>query len=132
MRKGVDPVSVKNNASFLFVFKFYDAITLEQGQRRFSVLQLTDTKLKESGFIKEWSSVPAFVAEIRSKENIEALARYLYFKTLEHDMISVFTSQRSAEVLEAGLTEWERWVVFLNGVKIDLMIITILKFFKVP
>lgn len=111
-KKGEDPRSIRNYASFYLSSNSFDAVPIEPGQRRFSVIELTDQKLKDASFIREWPSIQEFVEEIRSDENIEMFASYLYSRKIERDMISVFLSERVEEIKEAGLKEWERWVLF--------------------
>lgn len=115
-KKGEDQISIRNNASFYLSSNSFDAIPIEHGQRRFSVIQLTDEKLKDSVIIKSWPSVQVFVDELRSPENVDKLARFLFFKSLSHNMIDVFTSDRLEDVKEAGLREWEYWLIY-SGIR---------------
>lgn len=111
-KKGEDPKSVRNHASFYLSSNSYDAIPIDAGQRRFSIIQLTDTKLKDSELSQKWPTIQKLVDELRSPENIESLAAYLYGRIVDQKkMLEPFVSERADEVKEASLKDWESWVI---------------------
>ncbi len=104
-RKGQDASYIKNYASYYVSSNQLDAVKPESGDRRFSIIQLTDRKLLETPLIRR-------LDEMRAPENVSALALYLRAHKVERDMLKPFVSERSADVKEAGLTDWEAFVVF--------------------
>jgi hypothetical protein len=104
-RKGKDPVLTKNYASFYLSSNDYDAIKIEAGDRRFSVIQLTDTKLVDAGLTK-------IIDELKSPEKIAQLGRYLYAREVAQEkMLRPFVnSVRFQDVRDAALSEWERYL----------------------
>ena len=111
-KKGIDPKSVKNHASFYLSSNSFDAIPIDAGQRRFSIIQLTDTKLKDSELGQNWPNIQLLVDELRSSENIALLAMYLLNRKVDQKrMLEPFISERADDVKEAGLKDWEIWVV---------------------
>lgn len=106
-RKGHDPVIVENYASFYLSSNSHDAIQVEAGDRRFSIIQLTDKKLIEV------PEVFKHISDFTKPENIALLARYLYFREMKSPMNAPFVnSTRYLEVREAGLKDWEYYVLY--------------------
>lgn len=103
-KKGVDSTTIDNHASFYITSNAMDAVKLEAGDRRFSIIQLTETKLNLTPLFNE-------LASILDEGNVGALARYLYQKKVERDMSKPFRSPRFVEVQTAGLTDWELWIL---------------------
>lgn len=111
-KKGEDPKSITNHASFYLSSNSFDAIPIEHGQRRFSIIQLTDIKLKDSAFGSSWPSMQELVDELRLPKNIQMLASFLYNKKVDSKkMLEPFVSERARDVKEAGMKEWESWVI---------------------
>lgn len=103
--KGVDATSVRNWASYYLSSNSYDAVRIEAGDRRFSIIQLTDTPLNVTDWIKR-------IPELLDENAVSELARALWVRDIKADMKRPFRSARAAEVMEAGLNDWEDWVVF--------------------
>lgn len=103
--KGKDAVTIANYASFYLSSNHLDAVKVESGDRRFSILGLTDKKLNETSLIN-------FIDEMLEPPNISELARYLLSRNVIRDMTVPFRSARFDEVKEAGLASWERFIVF--------------------
>lgn len=102
-RKGVDSYSTINYASFYLNSNSLDAIKIEPGDRRYSIIQLTTEKLLKP---KDYYSA------LLSNENITKLAQFLVHREVKRDMKVPFRGTlRYEEVKEAGLTEWERWII---------------------
>jgi hypothetical protein len=104
-RKGFDAIYVKNFASYYLSSNHLDAVRPEAGDRRFSIIQLTDRKLGATPLISR-------LEEMNSAENIAKLAAFLLNHKVTRDMTVPFISERSKEVREAGLADWEAFVVF--------------------
>lgn len=107
-KKGEDARSMRNHASFYLSSNSFDAVKLEPGDRRFSIIELTDTKIDYSPEIKALMADSYLFDPIE----IDKLARYLRFKPIESNLMRPFTSARWERVREASLSEWEQWVVF--------------------
>lgn len=105
--KGVDQITARNHASFYISSNHFDAIQIEAGDRRFSIIQVTNTKMTERADLIRW------VEEGRhtSTESIEKLARALMGRQLTHRMNVPFQSARTEEVRKAGLADWELYLV---------------------
>lgn len=102
-RKGKDAEEVNNHASFYLTSNRMDAIKIESSDRRFSIIQLTDTPLLRV-FPKP------DVSALTKAGNIQELALYLSSRTITNDLMKPFRSERFADVLEAGLSEWELYL----------------------
>jgi hypothetical protein len=103
--KGQDAKYITNHASYYLSSNQFDAVKPEAGDRRFSILELTDRKLTETPLIEQ-------VNELTEDKNIEQLALYLLKREVKHNMLTPFYSKRSDEVKEASLADWEAFVVF--------------------
>lgn len=106
--KGTNAKSITNHASFYLSSNSIDAVKLEPGDRRFSIIELTETKVEEAPEIKAIMQDSIFMDE----NNINNLARYLRYKPITSNMMVPFHSNRWEEVREANLNDWENWVVF--------------------
>ena len=105
-KKGKDAVYVNNYASIYLSSNSWDCIRLETDDRRFSIIELTNTKLTASTLKGRVDS------EILADENITKLAHYLLQHVIVNDMKKPFqNSQRHKEILIAGLNTWENWVI---------------------
>jgi hypothetical protein len=103
-QKGVDSFVIHNHASFYLNSNSLDAIKLGPGDRRYSIIELTNKKLTQAPDIK--------VAPLIDPENIAKFASYLINRQTKNNMMIPFKgSRRYDEVKEAGLTEWESWVI---------------------
>lgn len=101
--KGKDAEVIHNYASFYFSSNNIDSLRLPDDDRRFSIVSLTDKKLTT---ILNSSDIKFLTA----KENIDQLARYLYYRPVDEDrMLKVFKSKRTEEVRSASLAGWHDW-----------------------
>lgn len=103
-KKGVDSINVRNFSSTYVSSNDFDAVRLRGDDRRFSIVDLTDKKLID---IMNQKEINALLAE----ENIDKLARYLWFRTVERRMNQVFISKRTALIRESALKGWEEWFI---------------------
>lgn len=104
-RKGKDAIYIENSASYYLSANDLDAIKPSAGDRRFSIIQLTEEKLSHTPLIRR-------IEEMTSIDNIAQLAAYLRARAVERDMLKPFVSARTEDVKEAGLADWEAYVVF--------------------
>ena len=105
-KKGIDAKEIKNYANFYVSSNNMDALNLTADDRRFSIIDLTDTKLTETMSIDEINS-------LLLPSNITELAKYLWhFKVDKQAMLRVFISDRTEEVRSNTLKEWEEWFIF--------------------
>jgi hypothetical protein len=103
-RKGVDAELKDNYASFYLSSNEMDAVKISGSDRRFSIVQLTDKSLLTSFTTEE-------IRELISDKEVAHLASYLLGHTVTNDMMRPFKSARYEEVKEAGLAEWELWLL---------------------
>lgn len=103
-RKGHDAVYVRNYASFYLSSNTYDAIRMDHDDRRFSIIQLTDTSILQT-------SLEGRLAELTDPGNIQQLGLYLAGRNVTRAMNRPFKSARTEEVKEASLADWESWLV---------------------
>ncbi len=104
-QKGIDPHTADNYASFYLSSNSLDAIKIEGGDRRFSIIQLTEKKIIDTDLSG------AAIDELKKESNIADLARYLRFKKVSRNMYVPFRSARYEEVREASLQDWELFVL---------------------
>lgn len=104
-RKGFDAITVQNWASFYLSSNSMDAVRIEAGDRRFSIIQLTDEKLIATPFRDR-------VEELTAPESVAELAGYLLGHQVTNDMMRPFRSARYEQVKEASLFEWEEFVLY--------------------
>lgn len=107
--KGKDSEVVHNYANIYLATNRLEGIPLEAGDRRFSVLNFTDTPLIKN---------PALLERIKNNEhtdpdNIASLGAYLWNRVITNDMLVPFKSVKTAQVIEARFKSWERYVLHL-------------------
>jgi hypothetical protein len=101
-RKGVDAQRLPNYASFYFTSNHVDAIRLGAGDRRFSIITLTERSLLEIFNQAE-------IDELVSEETAAQLGAYLMSHVIVNDMKKPFTdSENYLSAADASLHEWER------------------------
>jgi hypothetical protein len=111
-QKGVDARYVKNYANIYISSNNLDSIKISGDNRRFSVVNLTNSKL-----LNVMSSDD--INKLVNDENmINDFARFLYHRSVEKDkMLKVFESERTQEVRIGSLKDWEYYVVFDYALK---------------
>jgi hypothetical protein len=109
-QKGKDPIYVKNWANTLIAANDLDAIKLEQDDRRFSILQVTNTRLEEfCAQHDQYKTVQELRANLENLNNIKDLYNFLISHKPERVMSYAFNSiAKVDEIKDAGLAEWER------------------------
>lgn len=105
-KKGKDAKTIKNYASFFIASNDNKAIRPSPSDRRFSLINLSKTKLKDTALRNRlW--------ELRDRKVIEDFVGYLLQRELQHDMLTPFKSEnKSKEIAQAGLAEWEHYFIF--------------------
>ncbi len=104
-RKGVDEEFRENYANICIVSNHLNAVKPSPSDRRLSVVQTTDVKLKDTPLIKR-------LGELLDEGELTAFALYLNSRPIKHDMLTPFRSARYDDVKEASLSEWEYYLVF--------------------
>lgn len=102
-RKGKDAEETDNHASFYLTSNRMDAVKIESSDRRFSIIQLTDTPLLKVFPARD-------IQELSKPANLQELALYLNSRTITSNLMKPFRSERFDDVLEAGLSEWELYL----------------------
>jgi len=112
--KGKDAIQVRTYASVLIFSNRSGAVRIEAGDRRFSVLDLTDVKLQYSTYFTHTSdgsynedAFQAKIDELMDEENLAQLSKFLWARKINHNMNFPFRSIRFEEMIESALTEWE-------------------------
>lgn len=111
-RKGIDPVSIKNFSSFYLSCNEASSIQLPKGDRRFSIINLTNRPIKDTdaGFRERIGRDACHLVE---PSLLTEFAFYLTQRKVKHDMYQPFrAAEKTAEVVEGGLRDWERYLVF--------------------
>lgn len=104
-RKGVDAEEINNFASYVFSSNEYDGLKIGDGDRRFSIIELTDKKVQDVPEIKELVDNET----LTKPENIERFARYLYNRKITRNMKVPFKASERAEIVQkAGMKEWQK------------------------
>jgi hypothetical protein len=102
--KGKNAKNCQNFASFYITSNYMDAIQIEPGDRRYSIIQLTNTKIIET-------DLRDHIQYLCSPEAVFELGRYLWYRPVTHDMLQPFRSERYEEVRLGGLKDWELFFV---------------------
>lgn len=107
-QKGMDPFEAKNWANTILASNDLDAINVTAGNRRYSIIHTSDTRLDKMCEESNYKTVNALLSEIIDIKNIERLYLWLIGHQPARNMNYAFTSDRKAtEIKEASLAEWE-------------------------
>lgn len=102
--KGEDAVEANNYASFFFASNRKDSVKIDPSDRRFSVIQLTDTNLTKA--------MPSSkIDQLTSIEVTNNLGLYLWNRNITSNLLLPFRSKRYEQVREASLAEWELFLM---------------------
>ncbi len=103
--KGKDAKSVENFASYYLAANDSNAINPGSDDRRFSIIELTKIKIKDSKFRDQ-------ITHLKSNEVISEFAAYLLQHKVKNDMLTPFKAKRkSAEIAQAALKDWEVYIL---------------------
>lgn len=118
--KGVDAEEIENHASFFFSSNRMDSVKIEPSDRRFSIIQLTDTSLLKHFTLEE-------IRQLEDPTIIEQFALFLWYRNVDiNSMYTPFRSARFEDIREAGLNGWETYMVetllpqYKKGARLDL------------
>lgn len=105
--KGIDSRLVKNYCNFLLASNELDAIKPPPDDRRFSIINLNTVNISTTSLLPHLSEIQ------NDKELASQFARYLLYRKPKYPMHKPFKSKaKSEEVREAGLTDWEHYVIY--------------------
>lgn len=101
--KGVDAENVINYANFYISSNDYDGLPMTEEDRRFSVLELTDKKLRD---IMPFSEIAKLDTD---RKELDEFARFLYHREVEQQkMLHPLKTRRREEIIETSLPDWEK------------------------
>ena len=104
-QKGRDAKLDRNYSSIYYSSNNMDAIKIPADDRRFSIVNLTETKLISIMQKQQ-------IADLLKKENIEKFARYLMTRKVDKNaMMQVFRSDRTELVRSSSLNAWQEWFI---------------------
>lgn len=104
-KKGIDATELRNYANFYISSNNFDSLKISGDDRRFSIIDLTDTKLPL--VMKD-----AEIKSLTEEKNIAKLGRFLYTREVDAEkMKKVFASERTKLVRESSLYEWQDWFI---------------------
>jgi len=103
--KGENAAMIDNYASIYIASNNLDSIRITSDDRRFSIVDLTSSRLDVSHSIDE-------ISALQEETNVNELAKYLFhYQVDKKQMLQVFTSRRTEEVRRASLTDAEEWFI---------------------
>lgn len=104
--KGEDATTERNHCSIMFTSNNLDCLTLPAGQRRFSILNVSGTKLTER---MNGAELDAFRRELLCEKTISDLGKYLWeTHIIRRELKTPFVGARAEEVRFATLKDWEQ------------------------
>jgi len=104
-KKGVDAKMTKNYASFYLSSNNLDAIKIPADDRRFSIVELTSSKLYTV-------MTSAEISSLLDPSNVAEFARFLYYRKVDPEkMLRVFKTTRSIELRLNNLKGWQEWFI---------------------
>ena len=103
-QKNKDASPEANHANFYMSSNYKTAFKIEANERRLSIINATDTPLKEKSVYNQ-------IELLLCDDTIEQLGYYLLGRRVTRDMNIPFHSTRFNEVLEAGIGEWQEYFV---------------------
>lgn len=105
-KKGEDSRTIRNYASIYCSSNNMDAIRLRADDRRFSVVEMSSDGLLTIFTDKQIKK------EVFGADNIRKLGQYLWHRQVDpKKMTKVFVTERTKQVREASLKEWEEFFI---------------------
>lgn len=103
--KHLSSETIRNHASTLISSNNYNAIQFEGNDRRFSILDITGSDLRNSFSIPE-------IESLLDKKNIEELSRYLFHFKVDIDFVGkAFSGITTKTLRDLSLKDWERFMI---------------------
>ena len=121
--KGENAIEIRNYASIYIASNDFDSIVLTADDRRFSIVNLTSTRL-------DATMDPDTIGQLSEPKNVEELAKFLWYLPIDKaEMLRVFTSERTEEVRRASTNDWQQYLfdqlaVEMQGTESRLSVIT--------
>lgn len=104
-KKGIDAKELPNYANFYVSSNNLDAISLTADDRRFSIVDLTSTKLID---VMDTTQIKSLL----DQKNVNELAKFLWhYEVDSKEMMRVFVTETTKMVRSMGLKEWEEWFI---------------------
>lgn len=113
-KKGKDKYIAKNWLNIMIASNHLDSIRIEEGDRRFSVVNMARHKM-----LTDFFDVSKLVNELSNEENITKLYNVLMSIKIPIDMNKPFKSAQTAAIKDASLQNWERRVLEFMSDKFD-------------
>lgn len=108
--KHVDAMTIQNHANLYISTNNEDALRLTADDRRFSIVNLTKTKMTPEYWenISNGTSIP----DLFALKNIKKLGNFLMNKEVDSkQMVKPLKTLLTEEIREASLKIWEHWVI---------------------
>lgn len=106
-KKGKEKYNTKNWLNLIIASNNLNSIFIEEGDRRFSVVNTNTSKMLGDMFV----DIPRLISELSDEKNISLLYSYLIQHQPARDMNRPFKSEKLDEIKDAGLKEWERFTM---------------------
>ena len=115
-QKGKDPIYTKNWANTIVTSNNLDSIYIEPGDRRFSIVQLTDNNLENMIIDDGYKDIDGYLASLRQDGLINTLYNWLSEHKPDRNMNIPFRAEtKTADIKSASFVEWERALIeFFN------------------
>ncbi|MFA5584780.1 MAG: primase-helicase family protein, partial [Bacteriovoracaceae bacterium] len=111
-QKGKDQTTIKNTASLYLSTNDNDALPWQDDDRRLSVIELTQTPLKDSPLVLNYDSEEDYVQELLKEENIKALGCYMLTRKINpKEMERRFLCNKFTDLIANNLKDWEYWLI---------------------
>jgi hypothetical protein len=105
-KKNVDSEVVENYSNIYISSNHLDSLRIEPGDRRYSIVSLTDKRLEH---VFNETEINALTED---KTLVENFAYYLYHRPYNRKNITfAFKSSRALEIMNATALDWEKWFI---------------------
>lgn len=109
-QKGVDAETVENFANIYISSNNMDAIKLDADDRRFSIVNLTETKLQEA--LTQAEIVALAPKRDEMFPHFAELGYYLMQRQYDRKWaVEVFKSEQTIRIKDAAAYDWEKWII---------------------
>ena len=104
-KKGIDAKLHENFGSFYFSSNHFDSVKITDDDRRFSLINLTETKLIEVLHKDE-------IASLLDQDNIDNLARFLWHREVDSNkMLTKFVCSYLDTLKENSRSKWQDFII---------------------
>jgi len=105
--KGKDSAVIRNFANIYISSNRVDGLKVQVGDRRFSFVNLTSDRLEDNLTQSEIDSL------LLNGNSVDDFVYFLLNREIANNMTKPFVSRKTHEVLEASLSDWERWLLYI-------------------